>query len=65
MKTLSHPPPPPPLHPPFPPDGPTETTIWSSSYTLPKDIKLLETKDGRPVIPIGMPISEVKLRPFK
>jgi non-ribosomal peptide synthetase component F len=40
-------------------DGPTETTIWSSSFTLPKDVTTLQTTNGVPIIPIGMPISEV------
>jgi surfactin family lipopeptide synthetase A len=38
--------------------GPTETTIWSSSFTLPADINLLTFNNGVPIIPIGMPISE-------
>ena len=38
--------------------GPTETTIWSSSYTLPKDITTLLSNNGVPVIPIGLPISK-------
>jgi non-ribosomal peptide synthetase component F len=41
-------------------DGPTETTIWSSSFTLPRQPGQLINKSGAVVIPIGMPISQVK-----
>ena len=46
--------------------GPTETTIWSSSFTMPKDFASLSASGGGsgggkasqpPTIPIGMPIS--------
>ena len=39
--------------------GPTETTIWSSSYTLPPDIaSTTHSGASPPPIPIGTPISE-------
>jgi surfactin family lipopeptide synthetase A len=38
--------------------GPTETTIWSSSYTLPNSSHEIAMAHGTPVIPIGTPISE-------
>lgn len=44
-------------------DGPTETSIWSTSYTLPKDPKMLVMHNGVPVIPVGLPISEVQTHP--
>ena len=38
--------------------GPTETTIWSSSYTLPRDIaSTSHAAPSPPPIPIGAPIS--------
>ena len=48
-------------------DGPTETTIWSSSFTLcstgtsgrSKSADSLTFTNGVPVIPIGTPISQV------
>ena len=49
-------------------DGPTETTIWSSSYTLSNsstgehtcNADSLTFVNGVPVIPIGTPISQVR-----
>jgi non-ribosomal peptide synthetase component F len=49
-------------HPTLSIDGPTETTIWSSSFTLPSDTSLLTFNNTVPVIPIGLPISQVRTR---
>lgn len=38
--------------------GPTETTIWSSSYHFPKNITTLLSNNGVPIIPIGLPITK-------
>jgi amino acid adenylation domain-containing protein len=38
--------------------GPTEATIWASSFTVPKNAEVLKNKLGAMVIPIGMPIDQ-------
>ena len=37
--------------------GPTETTIWSSSFTLPRDISTALSSSSVQAVPIGAPIS--------
>ena len=33
--------------------GPTETTIWASSFLVPRDVNSLGFQNGMPVVPIG------------